>query len=92
MPGDGWFQPFAKVVSEDGHDIQALGVRRASEQDETFTAEFKAGMTGSLYLFVDDAVIPSWLARALFGEEQSFYANNTGTAVVAVYRSNGPAR
>jgi hypothetical protein len=92
VPSGRWFQPFTKVVSENGHYIQALEMRRASEQDETVTAEFKAERTGRLYLFVDDAVIPSWLARALFGEEQPFYANNTGTAVVTVQRSNGPAQ
>jgi hypothetical protein len=58
VPSGRWFQPFAKVVSENGHHIQGLEVRRASEQDETFTAEFKAERTGRLYLFVDDAVIP----------------------------------
>ncbi len=92
VPSGHWFQPFAKVVSEDGHHIQALEMQRASELRETFTAEFKAEWTGRFYLFVDDAIIPSWLARAFgSGEGQPLYANNTGTALVTVQRSNGRA-
>jgi uncharacterized protein (DUF2235 family) len=89
VPSGHWFQPFAKVASEHGHHIQALEMRPSPGQDETFAAVFTAGKTGRLHLFVSDAFLPSWLARAFRLEGQPLYADNTGTAVATVQRVNG---
>ena len=78
-----WFQPLAKIVSADGYHVHALEARPALGGDRVFAAEFQAERDGEVFLFVNDALLPS-SAVSILGEEFQLYRNNRGKAVVTV--------
>jgi hypothetical protein len=76
-----WFQPLAKVVSDDGSiRIYPLEMRRSDTTDVTYTADFVPTRKGSVFLFLNDAMILLW------GPTDSFYKNNLGKADVWLQR------
>jgi uncharacterized protein (DUF2235 family) len=76
-----WFQPLVKVQSPDGRGrIYALEMRRADIDSIVYEAEFKPTGSGSLFFFVNDAMV------FLGGDPQRYYKNNLGKAEITVQR------
>ena len=77
---DRWFQPVVRIVTSAGTaQSLPLEMRRFDGQDyPSYAAEFKAPLTGDLYIYVNDALI-GW---PHFGWD--FYSNNHGEAAIAV--------
>ena len=75
-----WFQPLIKIVAEESlvpkFRIEPLDMHLADPAHGVYTAEFIAPLTGKMYFFVNDVLLPGW----------SFYDNNSGRAKVTVNR------
>jgi uncharacterized protein (DUF2235 family) len=79
---DPWFRPMLKIVAESGHNhIHAMDLLMTSSQDSNhYFAEFKAGQTGEVVLFVNDLVQPRPFAQ------YKYYRNNFGAADFCIER------
>jgi uncharacterized protein (DUF2235 family) len=86
-----WFKPMARIGAKGSDDypldpkppLEAVTHERLRDrplEEMTFTTEIVARQTGELFLYVNDAVFPS------------FYKNNTGSAQVTVEQLLPPAR
>jgi hypothetical protein len=76
--GGRWFQPPARILAGKQYETQGLEMRNIG--GSIFVGAFTAGISGQLFLFVNDAMI-SW-----HGWTDEFYRNNRGSAKVKIER------
>jgi hypothetical protein len=74
-----WFVPIARIGE------QGLSQYGIEKDDTTITA----GISGELFLFVNDAILPINVMPLAFGGD-AYYANNNGSAEVTVTRLSVP--